>query len=73
MSRDKSQFYRATASKHIRTYTENSKINKRSNNRYKNRMCDSCFQRATMLVKGQLYCADCAEREGITEGQGKDC
>lgn len=70
---EKKQTYRASVERHIMTMPENSKANKISNARWRNRMCDYCFQRAVIIYNGCLYCTDCAEREGIKDGQGKDC
>lgn len=67
MYRGKDESYR------IRIYVERDRDNKRNKKSQRTRMCNTCGQRATISFKGQLYCTDCAEREGIKNGQGKNC
>ena len=61
MGKDKRSGYRATPGP--QTLDEDSSANRRSNARWRNVMCCTCFQRGTVIVKGRLYCDDCDPRK----------
>ena len=60
MGKGKKSGYRAIPD--MPTLDENSIPNRRSNARWRNVMCCSCFQRGMVIVKGRLYCDDCDPR-----------
>lgn len=55
---NKRSTYRATNNRHVLTADQYDPDNIRANNRWRNRMCDLCFQRGTVIVNKRLYCKD---------------
>jgi hypothetical protein len=61
----KENTYRALDRGRLPMAAEQGPSNAKSRDAWRNRMCCCCFQRGTVLVKGELYCKDHAPTEGV--------
>lgn len=56
--------YRAVEGDHVQTARENSTSNISARARWHGRLCYLCWEHGTVIVKGRLYCAQHAPKEG---------